>query len=126
MSRGSCRNDLVDRGAADSQSLDTVLDLVADPRRRFALECLSDHSEAIALADLAEDIAVREAERSITEIPKETVKAIRLTLHHQHLPKLTEAGAADYDQDRKLVRLSESTAMVEWVLSITGDRGDER
>lgn len=109
----SSRSVVDERGASDSQSLDTVLDLVAEPRRRFALECLSDRSQPIALADLAEVVAVREHERPITEIPNETVKATRFMLHHQHLPKLADGGAVDYDQDRELVRLSESAATVE-------------
>lgn len=114
------------RGDSGEQSIDGVFDLLAHQRRRAALACLVDHSKAIALADLAEDVAVRENEEPITEIPKAEIQEIRLTLHHQHLPKLVEAGAVEYDQQRDLVWKADSADLVERILSPTADGGEER
>lgn len=114
------------RGDSGEQSIDGVLDLLAHQRRRAALACLFDHSQAIALADLAEDVAVRENEEPIGKIPKAEIQEVRLMLHHQHLPKLVEAGAVEYDQERDLIRIADSADLVERVLALTGDGGDER
>ncbi|WP_247000869.1 DUF7344 domain-containing protein [Halosolutus gelatinilyticus] len=110
----------------DEQSLDAVCDLLANQRRQYVLACLIDHTQAIALTNLAENVAVRENERPRTEIPKETVRTISTSLYHAHIPKLVDAGVVEYDQDRDLVRISETTHLVERVLSLAAtDRGEE-
>lgn len=114
------------RGESGQQSIDRVFDVLAHQRRRAALGCLVDHSQAIALADLAQDVAVRENEEPITEIPKAEIQEIRLVLYHQHLPKLVAAGAVEYDRERDLVRVADSADRVERVLSLTADGGAER
>lgn len=118
--------DVTGRSDSSDQSLDAVFDLLTNQRRRNVLACLADHTQAIALADLAEDVAVREFQGPITEVLKGEVQEIRILLHHHHLPKLVEAGAVDYDQDRALVRLLESADLVERVLSIAEDSSEER
>ena len=80
----------------------------------------------MALADLAEYIALRENEETLSEIPKEEAQAISTSLHHVHIPKLVDAGAVEYDQDRNQVRVSESTDLVEQVLSLAAESEEER
>ena len=82
--------------------------------------------QAIALTELAGDVAVRENERPLPEIPKETVRTISTSLHHVHIPKLVDAGAVEYDQDRDLIRISETADLVERVLSLATDGEEKR
>lgn len=126
MGAHSPKADVAERGDPAAPSLDVIFDLLTNQRRRYALACLTDHTQAIALADLAEDVAVRENECSITEISKETVRTIYTSLYHTHLPKLLDAGAVEYDQVRDLVRLSETADLVERVLSLAADGEEER
>lgn len=72
--------DMARRGDSDDQLLNIVCDLLADQRRQYVLECLIDQTKAIALTELAEDIAVRENEGTLTEIPKESVQTISTSL----------------------------------------------
>ena len=113
-------------GDSNNLSLDVVCDLLANQRRQYVLACLIDHAQAIALTDLAENIAVRENEETLTEIPNEKVRAISTSLYHVHIPKLVDAGAVEYDQDRDMVRISETTDRVERVLSLAADGEEER
>lgn len=106
---------------SDEPSLDRVFALLADQRRRIILACLRDHAQAIALADLAEEVAIRETERPIPEIPARHIQEIRLVLHHTHLPKLVEAGAVEYDHERDLIRVTDAADWVERILSLTAD-----
>lgn len=122
----SPKSGVAGRGDSDGQSLDVVCDLLANQRRQHVLACLIDHMQAIALTKLAEDVAVRENEETLTEIPKETVQTISTSLYHAHIPKLVDAGAVEYDQDRDLVRISETTDLIERVLSLDADGGEER
>lgn len=117
---------MASRGDPADRSLDVVCDLLSDQRRQYALAGLIDHSGAISLTDLAEDVAGRENEGTLTEIPEATVRTISTSLHHVHIPKLVDAGAGEYDQDGDLVRLSESTELIERVLSLDTDGGGER
>lgn len=110
---------------SDGQSVDIVFDLLADQRRRYVLACLVDNTQSMALADLAEDVAVRENEGTLTAIPKEEVQAISTSLYHIHIPKLVDEGVIEYN-DRDLIQISEITDLIERVLSLDADGEKER
>lgn len=112
------------RGDSNELSLDVVCELLANQRRQYVFACLLDHSQAIAVTELAEDVAVRENDRLLTEISKETVRTISMSLYHSHIPKLADAGAVEYNQEHDLVQVSETTDLVESVLSL-GAVGEE-
>ncbi|MCU4742023.1 hypothetical protein OB955_24175 [Halobacteria archaeon AArc-m2/3/4] len=91
---------------ADSPSLelelDTVFSILDTCRRRTTLAVLDDH-QTVALADLADEVAVREHDTRITNLSPEAVTEIYLDLYHNHVPKLADAGLATYDQERDLI-----------------------
>lgn len=105
-----------DTDAVDSLSLDTIYELLADERRRNAIAFLREH-EALTLPDLADEIACREYDRPITEIPEEKVLHVYSSLWHTHVPKLAEANVVAYDQDRDIVTLAENAEEIERVAS---------
>lgn len=90
-----------------------VLAVFAHRRRRDAIRELRTHENPIPLADLADQVAVREHGTPISEIPAETVKRIYLSLYHTHIPKLADADLLRYDQERDAVALSERAERVE-------------
>lgn len=79
---------------------------LAHGRRRRVLSCLCEH-ETVALADVADEIAIREWGMSITEIPEEAVSEIYMELYHRHVPTLEDADLVRYDQERDLVAISD-------------------
>ena len=58
--------------SSNTPSLDTVYSLLSNQRRRYVLECLSEH-ESLALADLAEEVTRYEHDTPISEIPEEDI-----------------------------------------------------
>lgn len=82
--------------------LDAVFDVLANARRRIALQCLCEHTE-MTLPDLAEEVAVREFEDRIQDIPAEKVRDVYFSLYHTHIPKLSAAGFVEYHQDQDVV-----------------------
>ena len=96
----------------DRPSPDRVIGLLADERRRHALRCLLEHG-ALPLADLADEVAVRERGEPIGEIPAEDVKNVYMSLYHSHVPKLAEANVVAYDQDADAVALDEHADLAE-------------
>lgn len=92
------------------------LDLLADRRRRDALRVLAYHDEPVTLADLADEVAIREHGVPLTDVPAESVLRVYLSLYHAHVPRLAGAGVVAYDQDDDVVRLSTGAAELDALL----------
>ena len=75
--------------------------LLAVERRRLALELLDGRSTPVTLEELAAEIAARETEQN--ELDETPVERVALTLHHQHLPELAEAGVLEYDAEAQRI-----------------------
>lgn len=91
--------------------LDRLFRLLSKRRRRWILACLDRH-RSMTLADLAEEIAVRERDLTIDEIPPEAVKEIYMELYHRHVPPLDDADLVRYAQERDTVAISDRGADV--------------
>lgn len=77
-------------------SLDTVFDLLSDQRRRYVLyHLVNAGDDVVDYEDLAEQVAVWEAEGDPSE---DHVDRVAANLYHIHLPKLTDANVIDFDQ----------------------------
>lgn len=101
---------------ADPDALDAIFDVLSNRRRRHVLRCLDEYDDPMALADLADEVAVREHGTALTEISAEEVKRIYVSLYHSHVPRLEDAGVVEYNQDRDLVALtSKGTGLDEYV-----------
>ena len=89
----------------DRADTDHLLTALAHRRRRAVLTCVREHN-VVALADLADELAVDEHGATIDGIPADAVTELYLSLYHQHIPTLEDAGLVAYDQDRDLVRIT--------------------
>ena len=83
--------------------LDTVLDVCKHKHRRIVLATLADQQQSISINDLTNAIIKHNHHTPPTETADETVTQIQTTLHHDHLPKLVEAGFIRYDAERQVV-----------------------
>lgn len=92
---------------AASSDPDALLGVLSNSRRRFVLSCLEEHATPMALADVADELATRERDAPIREIPEDDVAAIDMSLYHVHVPKLSDAGLVEYSQERDAVALAE-------------------
>jgi len=109
-------------GAVEPETLDAIFAVMADQRRRTVLALLRECEDPISLADLADEVAIREKQLPITEISPEYVKDVYLSLYHAHIPKLDAADLVAYMQERDLVRPSDSIELVDPLLAITKSR----
>ncbi len=85
------------------EAVDAAFRLLADRRRRLLIEVVRAHDEALTLPDVAEEVAQRETGRSIVDLSPEQVKEVYISLYHDHLPRLVDAGLLEYEQERDLV-----------------------
>lgn len=88
---------------ASAETLDDAFALLADQRRRLLLTVMRTYDEALTLPDAAEEVAIRETGHTVTNISPERVTEVYLSLYHDHLPRLVDAGLLEYDQERDLV-----------------------
>lgn len=102
-------------------STDVAFDVLAHGRRRHVLRCLQTYGDRMALADLADEVAVREHGEPITDVPAETVKQVYLSLYHRHVPKLEDAGVVTYSQQRDAVALTERASELAPYLELTDE-----
>ncbi|QLK26739.1 hypothetical protein HYG81_03730 [Natrinema zhouii] len=95
------------------ESINSMFEVFARHRRRYALRELRRHANPMELVDLADEIAVRENETLITDIPADEVKRIYMSLSHTHIPKLEEEDLVLYDQEQDSVTLAEQANHIE-------------
>ncbi len=90
----------------DSQlSADTILELLANRRRRYLLYALRDRDEPIELSRLAEQIAGWEQNQPPDEVAKNEYKSVYVSSVQCHVPKLADAGVVDHNPDNHTVIL---------------------
>lgn len=82
------------RGTESELSTSTAFELASSARRQLVAAVLSERVEPLTLDELVAEIARSEGAASPGE-----GDAIRLELHHCHLPKLADAGLVRYDRE---------------------------
>ena len=95
--------DWLDSREESPESVDDAFELLANARRRLFLQVMRTYGEQLTLPDAAEEVAVRETGRSVTDLSAERVANVYISLYHDHLPRLVDAGLLEYDQERDLV-----------------------
>lgn len=92
-----------------------ILEALASQRRRYALYYLQDE-EYSELEELAEYVAAKEYETSLSELHDQAFKDVRIDLYHTQLPKLEDAGIIAFDSRNKAVRYHEPPDAIEQFL----------
>jgi DNA-binding transcriptional ArsR family regulator len=104
-------------------SLDAVFEILAEPRRRFALTYLHERSKSIAIADLIREISADQHETAKNEVPEEVLQQETTTFHHCHLPKLVDANLVAINADRNTVMATDTLQSIEQFLAIVAEIG---
>lgn len=92
----------------EDASLDTTFDLLKNRRRRLVLRHLATASQPVSLSDLAEHIAAAENGIERDQLSSQQRKRVYISLYQSHLPKMDEAGAIQFDQDRGTISLTDT------------------
>lgn len=99
--------DIADIAALRDSDVDSaaLFDVLSDPRRRFLIACLDEHSKPMAMADAADALTNRECEMPSEHISDEQVLSRYLALHHVHVPKMADNGIIEYNPARNTIGL---------------------
>ncbi|WP_339106262.1 ArsR family transcriptional regulator [Haloterrigena salinisoli] len=90
----------------DSQN-EELLRLLTDTTNRAVLTLLTDTSHGLSVSEIAEQLVSED---------DENIEQTVISLHHNHLPRLDEAGLINYDRDENIVTgANYLTSDVEWM-----------
>lgn len=104
-----------DTPTTPSLSLDTVLELLANQRRRFALyTCIDVATDVVDFHDLIEDVATLEAARADTALTRDRYLDVAGDLYHWHLPVLADVGVIETDSRSGSIRYWRSPRLETW------------
>uniref|UniRef100_UPI00315C98A7 DUF7344 domain-containing protein n=1 Tax=Halopiger xanaduensis TaxID=387343 RepID=UPI00315C98A7 len=53
--------------------------------------------------DLTKTVVKHVSQASITEVSTDVLAQIQISLHHVHLPKMTEAGLIEYEPEKGII-----------------------
>lgn len=84
---------------SDDTDLDVVFNCLADPERRYLVRIVSERAPTnLTAEDLAASLLARTHE-SAQDVSDTTRKRVLASLYHVHLPRLSDAGLVEWDQD---------------------------
>lgn len=87
-------------GAAPAgETVDALFACLADARRCRLLEHLAGRSEPVDVEDVARHLSARERGTDAGGEPTDAAEGVAVSLHHVHLPKLSDAGVLAVDRE---------------------------
>ena len=102
--------------AVTTPSFDTLFDLLADSRRRYALYALVGAEDGLAdVETLADEVAMWEARTGDATITEELREEIGEELRETHLPCLAEADIIEYDDRSDVARYWRQPTLEEYL-----------
>ena len=97
-------------------TVDEVLTLLHERRRRYMLYYLSEQNGPVPVTELVDAVAEMEAEE--TPIPNGTFDRVEIALTHNHLPEAQTAEFVEYDSTEKVVRLTDEPPAFNAILTV--------
>lgn len=88
-------------------SIDETFEILKNKRRRIVLEYLKETDGQVKLSELADHVTALENDTDISSITSTERKRVYVGLYQFHLPKMSDMGVIDYDQDRGDITLTE-------------------
>lgn len=105
-------------------SRDTVLEVLSNQRRRFALHALKHCDEdRMSLRELSERVASWELEKPAEQLTYKERKRIQNALRQFHLPKMDDEGFVEYDAMRGTIELTDTASEQEFYVDVLPKRG---
>ncbi|MFH5797056.1 hypothetical protein [Haladaptatus sp. CMAA 1911] len=90
----------------DGLSVDTVLRLFGERRRRLIVKRLNQHDVALPLADVAKEVVAEENDVALAETDDDEVLSVYQNLYHNDIPRLADHDVVEYEREKDVVRLS--------------------
>ena len=90
-----------EKSSTDELTASDLHSLLAVERRRLILGILTEGITTVKLKELVMEVVEREDGIDTTD--EDVIERVTIGLHHNHLPRLDDAGLVDYDPDSHTV-----------------------
>ncbi len=90
----------------DGRGRDEVFTLLSNSRRRSVLYVLYQSDSDFDFSDLVSEVASCETGLPPDELDDEVTQSMYISLYQTHLPKLTEFGLVEYDDEERIISLT--------------------
>lgn len=101
--------DALEEDGSSRPADDVVFEILRASRRREVLRYLDAHGDEATLGALAEYVAAEENDVDQEAVTSSQRKRTYVGLYQAHLPKMAGNGVIEWDKDRGLVALNESS-----------------
>ncbi|RQH03282.1 DUF7344 domain-containing protein [Natrarchaeobius oligotrophus] len=91
-----------------------VVRVLSDPVNRAVLDIVDEATNPVTLSEIAERLVSEDAAICEAAAYTDRLDDRRLTLHHDRLPKLDEAGLLEYDADERVVTDASAERDAQW------------
>lgn len=98
--------------------LSVVCEILQNERRRKALEYLDHQDRALTTGELAEHLAAIENDKPEAQVTSKERKRLYVNIYQNHLPRMDDAGAVDFDSDRGTITPTDETEVFVHYLSL--------
>lgn len=97
-------------------SFDTVLEVLANRTRRFALYSLTESADGVTdLRRLVEEVVTLEAATGDVAVRRDRYLEVATDLYHWHLPVLADVGVVDCDGRHETIRYVGHPRLESWL-----------
>ena len=108
MTNRASRTDLSEFDA-ERDHQDELFEVLSDSRRRVLFHSLQAADMPISVEELTTELVAWEAQRPVSDRSGDERDTIEISLVHNHLPKMAEAGFVRYDDTQRTVTLADRT-----------------
>jgi hypothetical protein len=99
-------------------SVDDILSLLHEKRRRYVLYYLDKQDEPVHVNEVAEAVAETETNSELTDGPGQRFESIRLSIHHNHLQKADIFEFITYNSCEGTVEMIQSPSKFDTLLTV--------
>lgn len=100
----------------DDDRQDELFEVLSHSVRRFTLRYLRGATAPLPLEELTRELVAWRTDGNAAERPEIDTSSVRISLVHNHLPKMAESGFVDYDEEEREVSPGNRTADVAYHL----------
>lgn len=99
----SAESDVEERAAPETLSIDSVLEVLSNQRRRYIVSYLADADEVVGVGELTDSVTAFENDVSVDEVSPKERKRVYVALYQCHLPMLDDHRVIEFDKDQSQV-----------------------
>ena len=94
-----------------------VYETLSTPRRAAVVAVLGEQEVPIETSTLARHVAALESGKPVDSVSPEEHRAVLVSLHHHHLPKLSSHRIVEWNRDASAVRFADEIALATQISS---------